>query len=200
MLAAGIKSPVPLEELETHLREEIEWRIKSGLSERQAFEIAAQKIGEFEQIKTEFKKLAADNWNRPLAYVAWSMFVISFFVPAYTVEFGWRCAVVSISAITWPDTRQGNWADVHLASLTLANLLMVVSPLLLLRFSESFALIKWLRVLSVAASALTWSFLLILIFHQDGKDLKIGAYVWATSFLLLSLSTLKIRSYKLAYV
>lgn len=32
MLAAGIKTPVPLEELESHLRDEIEQQTKSGLS------------------------------------------------------------------------------------------------------------------------------------------------------------------------
>jgi hypothetical protein len=31
MLAAGIKTPVPLEELESHLRDEIEWQMKSGI-------------------------------------------------------------------------------------------------------------------------------------------------------------------------
>ena len=38
MLAAGIKTPVPLEELESHLREEIEQQTKLGLSEAEAFE------------------------------------------------------------------------------------------------------------------------------------------------------------------
>ena len=33
MLAAGIKTPVPLEELEIHLREEIEQQMKSGIGE-----------------------------------------------------------------------------------------------------------------------------------------------------------------------
>ena len=41
MLAAGIKTPVPLEELETHLREEIERQMKSGLPKQEAFEISA---------------------------------------------------------------------------------------------------------------------------------------------------------------
>jgi hypothetical protein len=57
MLAAGIKSPVPLEELEAHLREEIEWQMKSGLDEQKAFEISAQRIGQPNVIKTEFKKI-----------------------------------------------------------------------------------------------------------------------------------------------
>jgi hypothetical protein len=56
MLAAGIKSPVPLEELEIHLREEIEQQMKSGLSEQDAFNSTVQKIGEAGLLKTEFKK------------------------------------------------------------------------------------------------------------------------------------------------
>jgi len=34
MLDAGIKTPVPLDELEIHLREEIEQRMKSGMEEQ----------------------------------------------------------------------------------------------------------------------------------------------------------------------
>ena len=46
MLAAGIQTPVPLEELEGHLREEIEQRMKSGLTAPQAFVSAVQQIGQ----------------------------------------------------------------------------------------------------------------------------------------------------------
>jgi hypothetical protein len=56
MLAAGLKSPVPLEELELHLREEIERQIKSGTDEQQAFEIAVQRIGQAKTLKSEFAK------------------------------------------------------------------------------------------------------------------------------------------------
>jgi hypothetical protein len=56
MLAAGIKTPVPLEELESHLREEIEQQMKSGLSEREIFNSAVQNIGQAGLLKTEFKK------------------------------------------------------------------------------------------------------------------------------------------------
>lgn len=62
MLAAGIKSPVPLEELECHLREEIERQMESGTSEQQAFEIAAQEIGRAELLRTEFKRAGFLNW------------------------------------------------------------------------------------------------------------------------------------------
>lgn len=57
MLAAGIKSPVPLEELEIHLREEIEWQTKAGLNEQDAFTSAVQKLGPVHTVQTEFMKV-----------------------------------------------------------------------------------------------------------------------------------------------
>ena len=59
LLAVGIKTPVPLEELESHLRDEIEQQMKLGLSAQQAFEIAAKKIGQAPELKREFKKVSA---------------------------------------------------------------------------------------------------------------------------------------------
>jgi hypothetical protein len=56
MLDAGIKTPVPLGELEIHLRDEIEQQIKSGLNEQKAFEISIQRIGQPKILKNEFKK------------------------------------------------------------------------------------------------------------------------------------------------
>jgi len=59
MLATGIKTPVPLEELEIHLREEIEQQTKSGLSEQEIFNSAVQKIGQTYVLKVEFEKVSA---------------------------------------------------------------------------------------------------------------------------------------------
>jgi len=56
MLAAGIKTPVPLEELEIHLREEIERQMKLGLNEQKAFEISVSRVGRPEILVGEFKK------------------------------------------------------------------------------------------------------------------------------------------------
>ena len=56
MLAAGIKSPVTLEELESHLREDVEHQLRSGVSPQQAFEIAIRKIGRPNVLKSEFRK------------------------------------------------------------------------------------------------------------------------------------------------
>ncbi len=56
MLAAGIKSPVPLEELESHLREEFERQLQAGLSGQFAFDAAVRDIGQGAELKTEFAK------------------------------------------------------------------------------------------------------------------------------------------------
>ena len=56
MRGAGIKTSVPLEELELHLREDFDRLKKTGLSEGAAFEIAVQQLGQPQALKTEFKK------------------------------------------------------------------------------------------------------------------------------------------------
>jgi hypothetical protein len=54
-LAVGINPPV-MEELESHLREEIEVHIQSGMGEERAFALAVRQIGPGKVLKTEFKK------------------------------------------------------------------------------------------------------------------------------------------------
>lgn len=87
MLVAGIKSPVPLEELENHLREEIDRQIKSGMDEQRAFQLATRQIGTAKQIKMEFMKMR--EWNPLVAWSAWGLFVASFFLPACNETWGW---------------------------------------------------------------------------------------------------------------
>jgi hypothetical protein len=57
MLAAGIQTPVPLEELETHLRDEIAQRLQSGMGEQSAFESAVQQLGGANPLNKEFAKV-----------------------------------------------------------------------------------------------------------------------------------------------
>jgi hypothetical protein len=64
MRAAGIKTPVPLEELESHLREEIERQTESGLSEMEAFKASVQKIGPAQAVQNEFRKVEAIKEDR----------------------------------------------------------------------------------------------------------------------------------------
>jgi len=57
MLAAGIQSPVPLEELEVHLREEMQKQMQAGLDGEKAFEISTQRIGQPKSLEGEFSKI-----------------------------------------------------------------------------------------------------------------------------------------------
>jgi hypothetical protein len=56
MLAARIKSSV-LDELEGHLREDIERRIESGNEPQKAFDAAAARMGSPAQLRHEFQKV-----------------------------------------------------------------------------------------------------------------------------------------------
>lgn len=54
---SGIECGLVLDELETHLREEADRQMASGLAERQAFEEALQRLGDSECLVTEFNKV-----------------------------------------------------------------------------------------------------------------------------------------------
>ena len=64
MLAAGIKTPVPLEELEIHLREEIERQTEAGLNETEVFKASVQKFGPAQVVQNEFRKVEARKEDR----------------------------------------------------------------------------------------------------------------------------------------
>lgn len=64
MLAAEIKAPVPLDELESHLRDEIEHQTKSGLSEMEAFKTAVTNIGQATALQMEFRKVQRTKGER----------------------------------------------------------------------------------------------------------------------------------------
>ena len=56
MVAAGIKTPVPLYELESHLREDVEREIRTGLSPEQAFQSAGRRFSPPRALEAEFAK------------------------------------------------------------------------------------------------------------------------------------------------
>ena len=82
MLSAGIKSPVPLEELENHLREEIERQLKSGRNQQAIFNSAVQKIGPGNVLKREFK-IAGKHHYTFMKIFKKSLGVFSLFVALY---------------------------------------------------------------------------------------------------------------------
>lgn len=64
MEAAGIKTPTTLDELESHLRDDIDQQIINGLNLEQSFQVAIGQIGSAMSLKTEFKKVPAMNKNK----------------------------------------------------------------------------------------------------------------------------------------
>jgi len=56
MVAAGIKSPSVLDELESHLREDVSQQMRCGLEAHEPFEWASSRIGQGSVLKTEFAK------------------------------------------------------------------------------------------------------------------------------------------------
>jgi hypothetical protein len=198
MLAAGIKSPVPLEELEIHLREEIEKQVKLKSSEQRAFEISVQTIGQAKLLKIEFKKIDAQYWNRPLTWTAWILFAVSFFLPAHQdAGMGWECAYMSAHGFIEPEFWHGkDGVDQLLTLLTLANLLMICSPFLLVRFAQKTAFRKWFGILTLVALVLVWSYIALWLLNSGRSELRIGCYVWGSSFLLFYLSILKAHNPK----
>ena len=72
MLTAGFKSSATLDELESHLREEIEQQVKSGRNVQQAYKNGVQHLGEINALKTEFKQTSRaveKKWFRSLGPV-----------------------------------------------------------------------------------------------------------------------------------
>jgi hypothetical protein len=57
MAAGGIKTPAVLDELEAHLREDVERQMRTGHDEGEAFEAAVQHIGRSDLLKAEFAKI-----------------------------------------------------------------------------------------------------------------------------------------------
>ena len=57
MRAAGVKTSVPLDELESHLREDVGVLVSAGTPEAQAFQLAVSRLGSPVSVRTEFNKI-----------------------------------------------------------------------------------------------------------------------------------------------
>ena len=80
MLAVGVATPTPLEELESHLREDVAVLQRSGLDEAEAFHTAVQNFGPAQIIQTEFNKTPApaDSLNWKFLRVLFAGFTVIF--------------------------------------------------------------------------------------------------------------------------
>jgi hypothetical protein len=75
MTLAGLASCEVLDELESHLREDVEYKIRSGLNTEKAFHEAAQKLGRAAVLKPEFDRVG----NNERTFMKRSlMFIIAF--------------------------------------------------------------------------------------------------------------------------
>jgi hypothetical protein len=62
MQAAGIKNPATVDELESHLREDVDREVQSGSSKEEAFQAAVKRIGLPNSLKSEFAKVPRRKW------------------------------------------------------------------------------------------------------------------------------------------
>ena len=85
MLSAGVKNPDIVDELESHLREDLVHRVQSGESEEQAFKRTVQAVGQTSLLKHEFAKLSGKKWAwlRKLKGIMAGAFVCSLFEHIY---------------------------------------------------------------------------------------------------------------------
>lgn len=88
MMVGGIKNPAVLDELESHLREEIERQTRTGVPAERAVKIATQKIGPANALKNEFGKNGFASMAEKLM-IAIAAFVIAFgiFLNSVTIIF-----------------------------------------------------------------------------------------------------------------
>jgi hypothetical protein len=88
MDAVGIKTPSILDELESHLREDVERQMRSGIDAQKAFETAVQKIGPASALKHEFKKFTLATVLEKLMVAVAVLFVaFGIFLSTVTVFF-----------------------------------------------------------------------------------------------------------------
>jgi hypothetical protein len=88
MAAGGIKTPAVLDELESHLREDVERQMRTGVSAERAFEEAVKKIGPAGALKNEFKKSAvAGVWEKLMIAIAALFVAFGVFLSTVTLIF-----------------------------------------------------------------------------------------------------------------
>ena len=81
MLAAGI-TQAELEELEIHLRDEFTEQNVSDSDPHDTFATVVRSFGTPRELGKEFKKIPARSAGLAMAWAAWVLFVVSFFLPA----------------------------------------------------------------------------------------------------------------------
>jgi hypothetical protein len=107
MVQEGIERPEILDELESHLRSEIEWHLAAGWNPQCAFETAVEQIGDARTIKDEFER-AGDCQPPELQKLLWVACIgfaaLVSLVSSYvflTSELAWAKTVLGFVAVSW---------------------------------------------------------------------------------------------------
>ncbi len=106
MAAAGIKTPVPLEELESHLRDDYRALVAAGTPQFQAFQLAVSRVGSPRSVANEFRK---DYETAPVRIGAWL----------------WSGMALIVAGILWTKWHDGRFSlllSAHVFSLTVGYL------------------------------------------------------------------------------
>jgi hypothetical protein len=104
MAAGGIRNPAVLDELESHLREDLERQTRSGANVEQAFHLAAERIGSADELKREFEKMQDLERNRTRTLLRrWSLVAGIGFVYSLMSVTWYLGARAGKMEITWPE-------------------------------------------------------------------------------------------------
>jgi hypothetical protein len=110
LLAAGISSPGVLDELEAHLREDMDRQMKLGTTAQQAFATALLTLGKAHSISVEFKKC-----NRASSIVEKLMIGICFVFVGFIIFLGAATVILCF----------GSWQERVVAAVAMVSSLLV---------------------------------------------------------------------------
>jgi len=169
MLAAGIKTPVPLEELEIHLREDVENQMRSGLDAQTAFETTVRQIGQTGDLKNEFAKAGGTVYEQMKQFFG-NLAGIPDYQPATNMNMN--------TSLQTPEPR---WATYF------KNITFILPAILLWAGSCVFVLPKLKQICSVSNTVLPTPMLAALALSDFFKHNYFGAAVLTAVFVLVLL-------------
>jgi hypothetical protein len=159
MLHAGIKCGALLDELESHLRDEIEHQSQSGSNLEQSFQCAVEQLGHADALHVEFNKVRTtngDNMNHNRIYAAtlWVFAVYNTIIIVCGLYY-WRV----LGQTNEPIGRYPGWALKWMFALTCVYTVLIVATLLARRKDHEAGerlsrVLNWLMLAAVPGGTL----------------------------------------------
>jgi len=176
MLAAGLKTPVPLEELEIHLREEIEGQMETGAHPQQAFENSVREMGQADALKGEFKKVGGTQGDPQRVLPRWRVFWWGVGGLVVTWFSSWADPIVLHQTASW-----NYWLPTNVAFATFAFSGLVIG---LARWQTKWTFF-WVSILGLIGTTIVDS-LCLYVFHRGdwvSTFLQRGHIPWVAFYL-----------------